>query len=590
MRPTHSANDLLRNFTQNLDFNLFIFDDPQNLGPEIKLREKSKNGEVDAVAIYNNIICLIGINKGISSNVEKEIKKYFEKLDKIVKISDTSLKLAITTKDEKKIKEKKKIAEEYLTEIEEHKKKYDKDYDLILKKMFFCPKKYIDDEIIEKERQEGNIIIDKDTYEYLEEVLNRLNKKFIFNDFMHLISIKKIDLDKKGASRTDKPGQTKPYTANRIELEKDKIIMYSSTPRVEDIINYITVLRMARKYDKKGFQRMVKATRLNKINEYLETNETFPNNIIIAFDPEIYKDEKDFYKAVNGGEIQFYDEYNSLIIIDGQHRLFSFVRGDKSNRFILVTFIFFMNGKREDLLMEKLFYKINKTQERLDPSLSFFLEAKIDPSSESNFWYNVFKEKLDKTGFFAGRFSFKETTMKKGDAKKSIVSVIAYGGVLLLNKEYKQRGAKADGLKIFYSDNRESNINFAYNLLKNYFDILEAVLHSQGVYKKDLTPREIGALIRLIKHFMVTSKNKLKSLGKKRNITKSINEEHKKIVTYFKNTLNHIPFKQTIELDYPASNWATIEGYMLKKINNRKPNFGNKLLLSKKGYEIYEII
>jgi hypothetical protein len=62
--------------------------------------------------------------------------------------------------------------------------------------------------------------------------------------------------------------------------------------------------------------------------------------------------------------------------------------------------------------MEKTFYKINKTQERVDPNLSFILKARIDPESEENFWYTVFK-KLDTKGFFSKRFSFKETTMKK---------------------------------------------------------------------------------------------------------------------------------------------------------------------------------
>lgn len=588
MKKTHSANDLLKNFTQNVDFKLYIFDDPPSLGPQVKLREKSKNCEIDAVALYENVFCLIGINKGRGTTVDKEINKFFEKLDKVENVSNVKLKLEITSKNKDKIKDKKEIAEGYLKEIEEHKDKFSKDYNLILRKIFFCPKRLVDDELIENERKQGKIIINKDMHDYFEEVLNRLNKKCLFNDFIHFLNIKKINLAKKGASKTDKPGQSNPFKVNKIELEKDRIIMYSSTPRVEDIAKYITVLRMARKYDKKGFQRMVKATRLNKINEYLDTNETFPNNIIIALDPDIYKDEEDFYEDKNGGEIQFYDEYNSLIIIDGQHRFFSFVKGDRLNRFILVTFIFFKNGDRDDLLMEKLFYKINKTQERIDPYLSFFLEAKIEPNSESNFWFNVFKEKLDKKGFFSGKFSFKETTMKKGEKKKSIISVINYGGVKRLNKEFKKKGIIVDGLNVFYTENKEDNINFAFNLLRNYFDVIEEIMYNQDVDKKTLSPREIGALIRLIKHFMATNKNKLKILGETKNIVKSTNQNNKKTVQYFKSILENIPFKKTIDLDYPASNWAAIEGFILKEINKKKPNFGNKELLSEKGLELYE--
>lgn len=588
MKKTHSANDLFRNFAQNLDFSPFIFDDPQNLGPEIKLREKSKNGEIDAIFLFRNVVAVVAINKGKSSAVDKEIRNFFEKLDKLENVSDLDLNLVITKKASKEIKQKEEIAENYLNEIEDHIKKFDKDYVLILRKIFFCPKKHVEAEIIEKERKENKIIIDKDIHEYFEEVLNRLDKKFLFNDFMHFLDIKKVQLEKKGASKTNKPAKSQPHKVTRMELEKDKIIMYSLSPRVEEIRDCVTVLRMARKYDKKGFQRMVKSTRLNKIDkEYLNINQTFPNNIIIALDPELYKKEPDFYNSENGGEITFFDEYNSLIIIDGQHRFFSFIKGNKLNRFILVTLIFFKNGDKDDLTMEKLFYKINKTQERIDPNLSFILEAKIDPNSESNFWHNVFKG-LDKKGFFADRFSFKETTMKKGDPKKSIISVINYGGVKLLNKPRMYKGIRYEGLEKFYGENREDNIGFAFKLLKNYFDIIEEIMHTQKVDKNELSPREIGALIRLIKHFMVTNKNKLRLLGLTKDIVKSKNSDNKKAVKFFKNIIENIPFRETINLDYPASNWAAIEGFILKEINKKKPNFGNKVLLSKKGLEIYQ--
>lgn len=578
---------MLKNLATNLDFKASIFDDPINLAPQIKLREKSKKCEIDAVMLYNNIFCLVGINKGISKDVNKEIEKYFEKLDKIEKVSDKQLDLEIISKNEERITSKIELAKELLEEIEKHEKSFSQDYDFILRKVFFCPNIQIEEEIIEKERRENKIIIDKDIFEYFQEVLNRLDKRFLFNDFMHFLDIRKVDLEKRGTSRTDKPAKSRPHKVTKMELEKDKIIMYSLCPRVEDIRDWVTVLRMARKYDKKGFQRMVKSTRLNKINQqYLNKNQTFPNNIIIALNTEIYKKESDFYNSDNGGEVTFFDEYNSLILIDGQHRYFSFVRGNKLDRFILVTLIFFKNVNVDDLIMEKLFYKINKTQERIDPNLSLILEAKIDPTSQANFWYNVFKM-LDKKGFFAERFSFKETTMRKGEQKKSIVSVITYGGVLGLNKKYKRKGIEIDGLEIFYTENKQNNIIFAFNLLKNYFDIIELIMHSQGVLKSTLTPREIGALIRLVKHFMVSNRKGLKFLGENKDITKSRSEDSKKVVTYFENILKKIPFKQTIDLDYPASNWAAVEGYMLRKINDKQPTFGNKGLLSKKGLEVY---
>jgi DGQHR domain-containing protein len=580
----YSANEELINLARNLGFRWFIFDDP-SLGPEIVLRERSKNADVDGVLLYKNIFCLVSIDRGVREDINKKIKDFEEKLDRINRVEDVDLFLDIKKKMEKNIKPKEEEGKRMLRKIKAHKKRWEYNYDMILKKLFFAPHKEIDNEKIKQYRDKGVIIIDKDIFEYFQEILNRLGKDYLFYDFIYFINIKKTDLNKKGTAKTKIPGKFSSFAADRVELKKENIIMYSLSLRVEDIKDYVTVLRIAQKYNKKGFQRMIKSNRLEKINEeYLSKKyTTFPNNIIIALNPEIYKNENDFYDKENK-TISFFDEYNSLVIIDGQHRFFSFIKGKKIDRPILATFIFFRPTKtgKEYTLMERMFYKINKTQERIDPNLSFVIKARIDPESEENFWYQVFK-KLDKKGFFQNRFSFKETAIKKPGEPKSIISVITYGGVLKLNKEYKKSGLYVDGLNTFYTDDRENNINFAFNLLNNYFEIIEEILYDQKINKKSLNIREIGALIRLIRHFILTDKEKVRSLGQSIGIVKKDFE----LKEYFKKFLKLIPFEKVINLEYPASNWAAIEGYMLKQIHNSEPSFGSKNLLSKKGLEIY---
>lgn len=589
MKESYAANQLLRDLGQNAGFKVFIFDDPDLFGPEIKLREKSKDAEIDAVLLYKNIICIVGINAGSGESVNSEITKFFEKLDKIEDVRNLDLNVKVTAKSDKKIQDKRKSAETSLEEVNKYIEDVSAEYKLILRKIFFCPFRRLEEETIRKTQKEEKVI-DKDIFDYFQAVLNRLNKGFLFYDLAHFLEIRIIDIEKKSASKMPKPEKTAPFQVSRLPLEKDKIIMYSLPLAAENIMEYATVLRVARKYDKKGFQRMVKPGRLKKINEdYLKINETFPNNVIIALDPELYVNEKDFYDPTKR-ELTFFKEYNSLIIIDGQHRFFSLVVGGKKSRNILVTLIFFNNEDEEKnyLSMYRMFYKINKTQERIDPNLSFVLKAKIDTASEENFWNCVF-ENLDKKGFFAKRFSFKETTMRKKSEPRSIVSVITYGGVLTLNRTYKKKGIEVPGLDIFYGSDRTKNVEFAFNLLKNYFDIVEAVLYDQGVSKDLLTPREIGALIRLIKHFIIDNQNGLKELGSVENITKKKTRPDKNVVKYFTKTLHYIPFSDTLSLEYPASNWAAVEGYMLKKINFKKTGFGNRSMLSKKGLEVYKI-
>ncbi|MEK6880692.1 MAG: hypothetical protein AABY22_13830, partial [Nanoarchaeota archaeon] len=158
---------------------------------------------------------------------------------------------------------------------------------------------------------------------------------------------------------------------------------------------------------------------------------------------------------------------------------------------------------------------------------------------------------------------FKESTMKK-EPKKNIVSVISYGGVLRLNEVYKKGNLNVKGLKEFYSGNRNQDVIFAVNLIHNYFEIIEEILHSQRVNKNKISPREIGALLRLIRHFMISSEQKLKLFIKK-DIKSSNDPLDKSAVDYFRKILGYIPFKKVLELKYGASKWAAIEGFILKK-------------------------
>ncbi|AJF61399.1 hypothetical protein QT06_C0001G0559 [archaeon GW2011_AR15] len=588
MKQKYSANDELKTFAQNLGFKIFLFDDIITLGPEIKLREQSKSCEIDAILIYENLIILVGITKGDSTGTKKEINKFFERLDKVYYTKDMKLNLEINTSNKEAIKKNIIKANILYEELEKNIKEIEKNYEPKLTKLFFCPRHSLDELKLRDRSSSGEYIIDKDVNGYFIAVVDRLNTKVLFNDFMYFLNIKKVDLEKKSPSKTKKPGKTSPYShVSRMELEKDKSIMYSFAVKVEEIVDFITVLRVSQKYNKKGFQRMIKKKRLDKINDgYLNENETFPNNVILTLNPKIYLNENEFYDR-NENEFRFLDEFNSLYVIDGQHRIFSFIKGEKLDRPVLISLIFFKTGNDDEkaLSMDRMFYEINKKQEKIDPNLSFILKARIDQDSNENFWYGVF-DKL-KEDILGNSYSFKETTIRDKE-KKSIVSLITYGGVFALNDTKKKKGIELFGLKKFYSEEKQKNIEFVICFLNNYFKIIAKVLNKQNIDEKKLTVRDIGALLRLIKHFLLSKKEELKLLGEVKNIIK--NEENKDLINYLEKILNYIPFKEVVMLEYGSSKWAAIEGYMLKKINDIDQRFGNKILLSKKGLEVYNQI
>jgi hypothetical protein len=161
MKRSYEGNQQLRDLAQSMDFKAFIFDDPTTFGPEILLREKSKDGEIDGVLLFENVICLVGINEGRGNHVERELTKFFEKLDKIKKVEDVGFDLRVTARKGKKIEEKKRKANEALGEVENCISDICKEYRPILRKIFFCPSMRIEEERMAKLETEGSFIVDR---------------------------------------------------------------------------------------------------------------------------------------------------------------------------------------------------------------------------------------------------------------------------------------------------------------------------------------------------------------------------------------------------------------------------------------------
>ena len=127
----------------------------------------------------------------------EELKKYFEKLDKLKRWNENKFKLEISKKDKKKVKDTEKKANNLLAEAKNQIRSISKDHDTKLIKLFFCPNKYIEQEIILNKKKINELIIDRDIYEYLNEVYKRLGNKFLFNDLMYFLNVRMVKLDQR---------------------------------------------------------------------------------------------------------------------------------------------------------------------------------------------------------------------------------------------------------------------------------------------------------------------------------------------------------------------------------------------------------
>lgn len=573
------GNDKLESLCKNVSFELFLFDDhPVNFN----LIDDSTGGEIDAIALYKNLILIIEVYSGRNHDeVIKKLTEFRRDSWNIGSIDEVKiLKVSNSNKSAKKRGEK--LLQSLLKKVDVY-----RNHREVIRKVFFCPEIDVSEDNEDRYARHGIYIIDKEVVTYFDEIFKTLESEYLFRDLMGFLSVRKMDLEKISAAGTGQPSLTDPKKVIRLELANRGMIMYSTSFPIKDLEQYVTVFRIGQKrYDTKGFQRMIKNNRLLKIvEEYLSRNETFPNNVIIALDPELYGDEKEFYNERRQW-IRLYDEYNSLIIIDGQHRFFSFFKGKMFDREILVNLIYFRGGVRAIPELYRMFDKINRKQENIEASLSFVLKALIEPKSDAGFWFLVFKKLNNEKGFFKNKVSFKERQLRYED-EKSIVSVINYGGILKLNDDKTANRVKFAGLNVLYANkNWQGKIRFAANLLKNYFNIVQDVLIEQNKNKEDLSPREIGALIRLIRHFLIKDARQLLVLGQINDFS-GLSAGRRRSVNYIKRIVGKIDFKAIINSDLPASNWAGTEGLLLRQINDSGTKFGSRKILSPKGLKIY---
>lgn len=572
----YKANADLHEFGRKLKFVAAVFD---NEGSKFRLKNSVTRGEIDAVLYGKNLLLITEVYSG--SNDEEVNKKIASMKSQQANInsadnfgSSVSIDYLGSSTAEKKEVDK------LIEDVHSHLKKINRTHTIHFRKLLFCPYIDIDEEREEKAMKDSIYLIDKEVFSYFNKIYKDLGEDYFFREVMSFWNITKVDLSRTNASSSNKPGQISPLKVARLVLERNKSITYSCVCHANTIEEYTTVYRpISKKYDTQGFQRALKEKRIEKIaSGYLSNNETFPNNIIIALDPNIYKTESDFF---SNGEIKLFDEYNSLLIIDGQHRFFSLLKTTPNEREALITFIFFQGEFSKNLIkMYEIFYEINRKQERVDPSLSFVLKAYINPLSEEAFWFSVLRKLNISTGFFKNRVSFKEKQLRYKD-EKGIISVVTYGGMLSLNNPIKG----VNGLSSIYAGTSSAKRKFAASVLNNFFGLIQLALIQKGMTKDDLTPREIGAFIRIIRHFMWRDSQKIQTLGKLVDFKKAKGKA-KKDVDYIKKIISYIDFNEILGSNLSASNWAGVEGLILKQIRKKRSTFGNIDILSKKALDI----
>lgn len=125
----------------------------------------------------------------------------------------------------------------------------------------------------------------------------------------------------------------------------------------------------------RSYQRMVKKSRLEGIRKFIKSGGFFSNNIIVNIDSssEPQFEIHDSSSSPCCGLLSLPDHYKSMWVIDGQHRLFSFIGMDDEAENMLIPVTAFYN--LDKTTQSRIFVEINSKQKKVDPNLLLSIES-----------------------------------------------------------------------------------------------------------------------------------------------------------------------------------------------------------------------
>lgn len=226
-----------------------------------------------------------------------------------------------------------------------------------------------------------------------------------------------------------------------------KVVSFYADP--ESLIKRAYVLRRQGWRDSEGlYQRMILKTKIEDIRRHLRVKKrVFVNNIIVTLDGDtkIVDSNGDTINPVTITKteqvrIQIPDRINTIGIIDGQHRTFSYYESSpddaeiaklRSKQNLLVTGIIYPTkiGQIERETFEaRLFLEINSTQTNADSRLKQAINSRLQPFSDES----IAKSVLDRLGRGSGPLSGQVERYWFDTDKLKTTSVVSYGLKLLV--------------------------------------------------------------------------------------------------------------------------------------------------------------
>ncbi|MBI3004436.1 MAG: DGQHR domain-containing protein [Ignavibacteriales bacterium] len=208
--------------------------------------------------------------------------------------------------------------------------------------------------------------------------------------------------------------------AVRIKQNHHEMFFFGAMPSELIKIGYVSRRASGRP---SAYQRILSAERIRRISDFVKSKEAMlPNAIIIAFDSD-----KDVQNAIKfeDGKLSFPLTYCCAWIIDGQHRVYGFLKTKfekKSTDQFRLPVVAFKNLR--DILQNRTFVNINYNQKKIDPTLLCDLATSVPDLQNELAWPSLLVSHLNKSEPLQGLVKISE--MDRGKPI-SIASFARYG-------------------------------------------------------------------------------------------------------------------------------------------------------------------
>jgi DGQHR domain-containing protein len=183
------------------------------------------------------------------------------------------------------------------------------------------------------------------------------------------------------------PGKQVPGLTLRVPAIKSKMggvncYTFSVSPAYLLKIAFVSHRARGKGSDIIAYQRLIKKSRLKKLQEYIDEDGIFPTNIVLNLDKEPRFDQVEGDELGMSGKMGWLElrpSYRSAWVIDGQHRLFAYSGHQRATTSRLSVLAF---EKLSDVKQAELFIDINAQQKSVKRSLLDELYADLHMEAE----------------------------------------------------------------------------------------------------------------------------------------------------------------------------------------------------------------